>query len=213
MSKLRTIFPNDWKHIMNTYKGFVASSGAGSTSEKLLFSFVEIGVRFGERLAELKPNGFVEIGCGLAIPSLTLARLGIEGGKAVDVDPKVLSLVKDLTQVLECGLDVQCHDIFENRPELQKGQLLVAEKPASYKKNTLEVEYNLSNRCKIEGHNFAIIPSFLKDDTLEAYAERCGTYEKRLRQVGFKVENRQVIAQLPYRWLIATKRGRKDCKR
>ena len=192
---------------MNAYKKFVASSGAGSASEKLLFSFVEIGVRFGERLAELKPCGFVEIGCGLAIPSLTLARLGVEGGMAADVDPKVLSFVMDLTQLLECKLDVECRDVFENRPKLQKGQLLVAEKPASYKKNILEVEYNLSNWCKIEGHNFAIIPSFLKDDTLDSYAERCGSYEKRLHQVGFEVENRKVIDLLPFRWLIATKRG------
>lgn len=210
MTKLRMIFPGDWKHIMNAYKTFVASSGAGSTSERLLFAFVEVGVRFGERLAELEPQGFVEIGCGLAIPSLTLARLGIEGGKAVDVDPKVLSLVGKLTQQLGCNLDVKCSDVFQNRPKLQKGQLLVAEKPASYKKNILEVEYNLSNWCKIEGQNFAIIPSFLKNDTLGSYAERCCRYEKRLRQVGFKVENRQVIAQLPYRWLIATKWGRRS---
>jgi len=208
MTKLRTIFPNDWKHIMNAYKTFVASSGAGSASEKLLSNFVEIGVRFGERLAGLEPQGFVEIGCGLAIPSLTLARLGIEGGKAVDVDPKALSIAKDLAQRLECDLDVVCRDVFENRPKLEKRQLLVAEKPASYKKNILEVEYNLQNWCEIEGHNFAIIPSFLKADTPDSYAKRCGNYEKRLRQVGFKVENRQVIAQLPYRWLIATKRGR-----
>jgi hypothetical protein len=208
MTKLRAIFPDDWKHIMNAYKKFVISSGAESASEKLLSNFVEIGVRFGERLAESEPRGFAEIGCGLAIPSLTLARLGIKGGKAFDVDPKVLSLVEDLAQRLECDLDVECHDVFENRPKLEKGELLVAEKPASYKKNILEVEYNLQNWCKIEGHNFALIPSFLKDDTLDTYAERCGRYETRLRQVGFKVENRQVIAQLPYRWLIATKRGR-----
>jgi len=208
MTKLKAIFPNEWKHIMSVYNSFVKSSGAGSASEKLLSNFVEIGVRFGERLAGLEPQGFVEIGCGLAIPSLTMARLGTEGGKAVDVDPNALSLVEDLAQRLECDLEVACRDVFENRPKLQKGQLLVAEKPASYKKNILEVEYNLSNWCKIEGHNFAIIPSYLEDDTLFSYAERCGRYEKRLRQVGFKVENRQVIAQLPYRWLIATKRGR-----
>ncbi len=205
MTKLKAIFPGDWKRIMNAYKNFAASSGAGSTSERLFFAFVEIGVRFGERLSELEPQGFVEIGCGLAIPSLTLAKLGIEGGKAVDVDPKVLYLVRKLMQQLGCNLDVEYSDVFKNRPKLQKGQLLVAEKPASYKKNILEVEYNLSNRCKIEGHNFSIIPSFLKDDTLNSYAERCGKYEIRLQQVGFKVENRQVIAQLPYRWLIATK--------
>lgn len=36
---------------------------------------------------------------------------------------------------------------------------------------------------------------------LDVYRE----YERKLKQVGFKVENKQVYNQLPYRWLIATK--------
>ena len=86
-------------------------------------------------------NGFVEIGCGLAIPSLTLARLGHTGGKAIDIDPQVLACAEDLRNRLGCKLEIQCCDIFENRPKLQRGDLLIAEKPTSYKKSILEVEY------------------------------------------------------------------------
>ena len=38
--------------------------------------------KIGERLSHLQPAGFVEIGCGMAIPSLTLVKLGNTGGKA-----------------------------------------------------------------------------------------------------------------------------------
>ena len=205
MSTLTSIFPDDWQYISQVYKNFLHTIGIQIATENLQFALLEIGVRFGKRLSQLNPNRFIEIGCGLAIPSLTLAKLGKSRVKVIDIDPKVLSFVEDLKNRLGCELEIQCSDFFENRPKLQKEELLIAEKPASYKKNILEVEYNISNWCKIEGHNFAMIPSFLNEDTLISYSERCRKYEKKLKQVGFTVENKQVYNQLPFRWLIATK--------
>lgn len=205
MSRLKAVFPDNWQYVLNFYRTFLLSAGTQAAPEGLLLALLEIGVRFGERLSQLKPNGFVEIGCGLAIPSLTLAKLGNRGGRAIDVDPKVTSLAEDLKDRLGCDLEIQCRDVFKNRPKVKRGEILVAEKPASCKKNILEVEYTVSNWCKIEGHNFAIIPSYIDGDTLASYSERCSEYERKLRQVGFKVENRQVYDRLPFRWLIVTK--------
>ena len=204
-TRLKTIFPGDWQYILSVYKGFLSSTGSEVTNENLLLNLLEIGVKFGERLSRLHLNGFVEIGCGLAIPSLTLGKLGRTEGKAVDIDPKVLACAEDLRDRLGCELEIQCRDIFENRPKLQRGELLIAEKPASYKKSILEVEYSVRNWCAIEGHNFAMIPSYTGTDTVTTYSERCEKYEKKLRQVGFKVENQQICEQLPFRWLISIK--------
>lgn len=203
--RLNAIFPDDWQYILNVYKDFIYSTGCPTVNENLLLTLLEVGVRFGERLSRLHPDGFVEIGCGLAIPSLTLAKLGHANGRAVDIDPKVLSYAEDMRDRLGCDLEFQCRDVFEDRPKLQKGELLIAEKPASYKKNILEVEYNIRNWCTIEGHNLAVIPLFMDTDNLTSYSLRCEKHEKKLRPVGFKVENRQICEQLPFRWLIATK--------
>ncbi len=203
ISKFKSIFPDDWEYIFNVYKGFLSTTG--SQNENLILMLLEMGVNIGERLSRLSLNGFVEIGCGLAIPSLTLAKLGHTGVRAVDIDPKVIACVEDLKNHLDCELDTQSCDIFEDRPKLQSGELLIAEKPASYKKSILEVEYNIRNWCAIEGHNLAIIPSFLDTDTLTSYPERCEKYERKFKQVGFKVENHKICEQLPFRWLIAVK--------
>lgn len=205
VSRLNAIFPDDWQSILNVYKDFIYSTGGSTVNENLLLTLLEVGVRFGERLSRLHPDGFVEIGCGLAIPSLTLAKLSHTNGRAVDIDPTVLSYAEDMRDRLGCDLEFQCRDVFEDRPKLQKGELLIAEKPASYKKNILEVEYNIRNWCTIEGHNLAVIPLFMDTDNLTSYSLRCEKHEKKLRQVGFKVENRQICEQLPFRWLIATK--------
>lgn len=205
ISRVKAIFPNDWEYILSVYKDFICPQGSASVNEKLPLILLEIGVRFGERLSKVQMNGFVEVGCGMAIPSLTMAKLGCSGGIAIDIDPKIVARAEDIKEQLGCDLEIRCDDIFTNRPQLEDGQLLIAEKPASYKKNTLEVEYNISNWCKIEGHNFAIIPSFMGTDTLDSYAQRCVKYEKRLRQVGFNVENEQACEELPLRWIIAIK--------
>jgi len=207
MSRLKAIFPDDWQYILNVYQDFILSTGCQSVNEKLTFMLLEIGVRFGERLSQLQINGFVEIGCGLAIPSLTLAKLGSghTAGMAIDIDPEILVFAEDLRDHLGCNLEFECRDIFRDRPKLQKGDLLIAEKPASYKKNVLEVEYNIRNWCVIEGLNLAVIPIYMATDTMASYSERCSIHEKKLRQVGFKVENKQICEPLPFRCLIATK--------
>ena len=205
MSRLKAIFPDDWQYILKVYKDFMFSSGAKSVNEKLLLMLIEISVKFGERLSKLQMNGYVEIGCGLGIPSLTLAKLNSNRVIAIDIDQRILDYAQELKDSLECNIDLECSDIFKDRPELQKGDILIAEKPASYKKNILEVEYNIRNWCAIGGHNLALIPSYMDTDTLDSYSERCSMHEKKLRQVGFKVENKQICEQLPFRWLIATK--------
>lgn len=204
-SRLKSIFPEDWQYIFNVYRDFLCSMESQVGNENLLITLIEIGVRLGERLFQLHPNGFVEIGCGLAIPSLTLAKLGNTEGVAIDIDPKILSYAEDMRDNLGCTLEIQCSDIFKNRPKLQNGNLLIAEKPASYKKSILEVEYSIRNWCAIESHNLSLIPSYMNTDTLDSYSERCAKYEKKLKQVGFKVENKKVCEELPFRWLIAIK--------
>lgn len=205
MSRLKAIFPEHWQYILDVYRRFICPPGSAPVKERLPLILLEISVRFGERLSKFQTSGFVEIGCGMAIPSLTLAELGCSDITAIDIEPKVVSRAEAIRERVGCDFEIQCVDVFKDRPKLQKGQMLIAEKPASYKKNTLEVEYNISNWCKIEGHNFAIIPTFLGTDTPDSYAERCAKYEKKLRQVGFKVENKQACEELPVRWLIAVK--------
>jgi len=205
MSRLKAIFGNDWQYILEVYRQAASPPGTEQFEDKLLLILLEIGVKFGERLSNYVTSGFVEIGCGMAIPSLTLAKLGRPDVLAIDIDSEIIAKAEAIKEKVGCDLEIRCADVFKDRPKLREGQMLIAEKPASYKKNALEVEYNISNWCKIEGYNFAIIPMFLTTDTRDSYFERCAKYEKKLRQTGFKVENKQACEELPVRWLIAVK--------
>jgi len=204
-SRLKTVFSEDWYQVKEMYMQFLVDSGTDTIKEELLLYLLEVGVKFGERLSQIHSGGFVEIGCGLGIPSLTLARLGNDRGRAIDIHPAALLFAQKLRDLLDCRLRIEQRDVFKERPILHKDDLLIAEKPASYKKNALEVEYNIANWCKIEGHKLAMIPSFLPTDSITSYSDRCESYSKRLRQVGFQVDNQQIHEPLPYRWIIALK--------
>lgn len=204
--RIRKIFSDEWKDILKIYKGFVLSSGGGHVMDDVLLYFIEIGVRFGERLNKLSATGFLEIGCGLGIPSLTLSRLGRTGVRAFDIDPKVIICAQQLRKELACDTEIGCIDVFDQKPALGLNDVLIAEKPASYKNNPREVEYSIANRCKVERHDFGMIPSFLADDTIVSYDEMCSSHQKKLCQAGFKVENERVCEKLPFRWLIAEQR-------
>ena len=206
MLRFNFIFKDEYKYVKEIYQEFINTTSAGNINDKILLLLLEIGTRFGERLGELKAKNYIEIGCGLAIPSFTLVKLGHKAVTAIDIDPGVMAFTEKIKIHLQCELNLKCFDIFKTRPEIKKGDLLIAEKPASYKKNTLEVEYNIANWCKIEGYNFALIPSFLKTDNVRSYIERCVKYEKKYKQSGYKVENKQICEELPLRWLIAEKR-------
>jgi len=145
MSRLKAIFTDDWQHILEVYHKFICPPGSDPVNEKLPLILLEIGVRFGERLSQYQTNGYVEIGCGLAIPSLTLAKLGCSDILAIDIDPKVVAKAEAIKEKVGCDFEIRCADVFEDRPKLQNGQMLIAEKPASNKRNTLEVEYTISN--------------------------------------------------------------------
>lgn len=205
MLRLKTLFPDDWEHILDVYREYVSSVGGATAGDDLLLMIIETGVRFGERLSRLPGRSFLEVCSGLGIPSLTHSFLSQTSVRALDIDPKILSFAEELKDRLGCDVEFECRDVFENRPELKDGEMVVAEKPASYKTNALEVEYTIRNWCAIGGHGLALIPSFLTKDTPTTYSERCVKYEKKLKQVGFTVENERVFEPLPYRWIIATK--------
>ncbi|TFG90127.1 MAG: hypothetical protein E4H16_02385 [Candidatus Atribacteria bacterium] len=120
MLRLKAIFPDDWQYIIAEYRDFVLFSGGKPVKDDLILMMIESGVRFGERLAQLNFNKFTEICCGLAIPSLTLAFLGKTGGKAIDIDTKILSFAERIRDRLQCELEFQCCDIFEDRPVIKK---------------------------------------------------------------------------------------------
>jgi len=203
--RFKQIFRDEWMDILAVYKEFMSSYGQVSEHEEVFSYSIELGVRFGERLSELGNGGFTEIGCGLAIPSLTLAKLNCEDVRSIDIDPKIVSYAERVRDRAGCSTAIECYDIFEQRPRLKKNDMLIAEKPASYKMNPREVEYQVANWCKIERYNCSMIPSFLQTDTRESYNEKCNDYERKFRQAGFRVENRQILDRLPFRWLIATK--------
>lgn len=78
----------------------------------------------------------------------------------------------------------------------------MAEKPRA-NNELYEMESEIVKIVKKSRENLAIIPTIKKNSKLEDYIKRCKTHEIQFRDIGYKVENRQILYCFPYRWIIA----------
>lgn len=85
-----------------------------------------MGVRLGYIVAQRKPKHFIEIGCGLGIHSLTLAKKGING-EAFDLNLKGPLLGSKLASDLGLNLKYGRRDFYKWDPTLEEGTFIIAD--------------------------------------------------------------------------------------
>jgi hypothetical protein len=201
-SKLKKIFSKEWEFILNVYIDYINNQIRQKIDNNKLLKLLEIGVLFGERLAYYNFNYYIEIGCGFAIPSLTLAKLGQKDVLAFDLDMFILEKAEKIKNKCQLDFKIKCLDFYFNRPDLKKNGIWLAEKPRA-NNDLYEMESETVKIVKKSRESLAIIPTIKKNSKLEDYIKSCKTREIQFRDIGYKVENRQILDCFPYRWIIA----------
>jgi len=124
------IFGKDSELLIKKYKDSLHESTKRMLRDIDSFArdYVERGVRLGYVAAKNSPSYFVEIGCGLGIPSLTLAKLGYNG-EAFDFQTKIVNEGNFLSEKLKLSLPYKLIDFYAWDPKLPEGTFLIADKP------------------------------------------------------------------------------------
>ena len=181
------IFGNDSEKLIRKFLEYMRPLGEGmSDAEKIRFAknYVEISVLLGALVAYHKPAAFVEIGCGLAIPSLTLVKMGITSGNAFDIEHRVhwgRELASDLGLTLEC---IE-RDFYQWDADLPKGTFLIADKPGSVKKNDNKMESDIVRLAIKLSLNIALIPYLGKSKHI---LRRCAEYARKLNLSQYRTD-------------------------
>ena len=144
---------------------------------------VEKDVRIAKAIAEHEPEHFIEIGCGLAIPSLTLTKLGYSG-EAFDIGRGWFPYIDALKERLELDLKVDEIDFFDWEPNLPEGTFLIAEEPRENRGRNLE-EGVLELAIK-QGLNLAMIPVIKGTEKERSYRDQ--EIADRLSSEGYNTE-------------------------
>lgn len=162
------------------------------TDGKLVY-YLELGVNLGHLVSQYldkKEQRFIEIGCGLAIPSLTLLKLGFSNGEAFDSHTNSIILGQRLNEDLGLNLEYTIQDFFKWKPKFYERPFLIADKPRGSEYDRLgnyHFEQSIVDFAIEKDSNLAIVPCKEEDMEEKTYLERCNSYIEVLESKGYQV--------------------------
>ena len=150
---------------------------------------VERDVRLGHAVAQHNPRYFVEVGCGLAIPSFTLMKMGITSGEAIDRNPEWFQYLEGMKSRLSLDLNVRLEDFYEWNPDLPEGAFIIAEEPWENPNRVKNLEEDILRFVIERGLNLALLPTrnSVERSQKSEYEKRFQGYIDRLGSEGYDV--------------------------
>ena len=149
---------------------------------------------------------FVQIGCGLSIPALTLSRLGYSG-IAFDKRSKEVTNAVGLGLRLRTGVRHYDADFHGWMPTVEKGSFLIADKVSDefgYRDTEpAVVKYAIENGC-----GMAVVPLVdLRKVGRDNAAKICSKYIPVMKEAGYNVQCREVYNRMlfPHLMVIGVK--------
>jgi len=204
--KTKTIFPEEWSFFVKNYRNYLNEVGNYEISSYKILDLIEMGVLFGERVFEMSFERYVEIGCGMALPSITISKLGGNNVIAFDIDMTVLNFTKKNIERCKANIDIGLMDFNFSRIDSHKNEIWIAEKPNNWK--TFEnFELNILKKAISKNVNIAIAPTINYNNSklsVKNYIQKCKNIELRLKKYGYEVENAEITKGFPIRWVIGT---------
>jgi len=185
------IFGQDSKKLVAAAMIYGKSHSSDLTKEEALEKskiFVELGVKLGYNVAQQQVDYFVEIGSGMAIPSLTMVKMGVTSGEAFDRGPRILDLGRRLASALELKLSYVQRDFYEWDPTLPEGTFLIADKPRDEGPNTV-FERDIIELAIRQGLNLAINPIHEYSSTEHGHKLKCEGLMRELSSNGYETSS------------------------
>ena len=176
-------------------------------SDTKILNLIEISYLFGEKIFSFGFKRFIEIGCGFAIPSITISKLGGSIVKAFDIDMKLLDYPKKIIKKYNINTDIECKNFNYTDINVEDGDVWIAEKPRSC--NSFEnFELNILNRAIEKNVNIAIVPTVKSNNSrllIKNYILECKNIELKLKKSGYELESDEITKGFPIRWIIGIK--------
>ena len=170
---------------------------------------VERDVRLGRAIAQHNPRYFVEVGCGLAIPSFTLMKMGINSGEGIDRNPDWFQYLERMKSKLGLDLNVRLEDFYEWDPDLPEGTFIIAEEPWENQNRVKNLEEDILRFVIERGLNLALLPTrnSVERSQKAEYEKRFQGYIDRLGSEGYDVTTADLsdLEGFDYTVIIATK--------
>ena len=111
------------------YREWLQDDLSKSVDESQFCELLEADALFGKRIYDGGFSDFLEIGCGLAIPAITVKCLGGGNVGAIDVNLRIMGFALRMSHVAGQNIQLECRDFRYSRFSLAKNTIWFANKP------------------------------------------------------------------------------------
>jgi len=188
------------------YQQWLEGKLGRNISNETVVMLMEADIAVGRLVCERGLDGVLEIGCGFALPSIVIARLG--GAKeitAFDLDLDLLNKARKMVAASGERITLDCRDFDCIAPPAGPGWGWIAVKPRG-----VDGGDGLMERIVVRGVqrqvSLVLVPRYGPEAHSDAYGRRCRGLAERLRGYGYGVEVHRLHKRLPLQAVVAMPR-------
>lgn len=147
-------------------------------------------------------QGFLEIGCGAALPALTIRALGGTEVNAFDVNLETVIKAREMARKAGVDLSISCRDFDFNDWPGGGHWMWIAVKPRDAAGGDALLE-RIVARGISQRVGLGLVPRYGPERNDGDYGQRCAGLAERLRNRGYAVNTRRLVSDLPLVGIVA----------
>ena len=199
---MKELFPSESRSMLVVYREWLQGDLGKSVDESRVSELMEADVMLGKRIYDGGFSDFLEIGCGLAIPAITVKRLGGANVRAFDVNLRIVDFARRMINAAGQKIQLECRDFSYSRFNLAKNTIWFANKPRSVDGGD-DLVWEIMERVVKKGVSLALVPRIGSEESHGNYQSRCHRVTERLRMSGYATDSGQLHPRMPLWWIMA----------
>ncbi|HDP95791.1 MAG TPA: class I SAM-dependent methyltransferase [Candidatus Aminicenantes bacterium] len=209
MSLFKTLFPLKWPEMIRLYHHWLEHNLNRAVAARWVLQLLDADAMLALNAARSSISRFVEIGCGAAIPSIAIARLGRRDVSAFDVDLEMVRVARKMINLAGVDVALECRDFHYVRLCGGKDWIWIAAKPRGVHDKKRLLECIVKEGIK-EKAGLALVPAYGPDPDQSAYRRGCEKLVCRLWNAGYGVTMQRLSPWFPLQGIVALQHGNRQ---
>lgn len=184
------------------YQAWIQKELGRDVAEWRVIALMDADLMFGKRLFRTGISNYLEIGCGLALPSIAVMRLGGCNVRAFDISMDIVNVARRMRDAAGMNFPLGCLDFNHSRIDTREKSVWYANKPMGMGGGE-DLLWRILVRGIRKRVSLALVPRYGAEDNGKGYHALCQRVVKRMRLGGYETQWGKLHPEMPLRWILA----------
>ena len=199
---MKKLFPAESRSMLVVYREWLQGDLRQNVDESRVSELMEADVMFGKRIFAGGFSDFLEIGCGLALPALTLKCLGGGYVWAFDLNLRIVGFAQRMSRAAGQKIRLECRDFRYSRFPSAENTIWFANKPWGADGGD-SLLWEILARAVKKRVSLALVPRIGPEESHGDYKCRCRRVTDRLVMSGYSTDSGKLHPRMPLNWILA----------